>query len=351
MPVRSRLTACLCAFTLLTAAYVDGAAAAPPAAASVQARWVEEEVSFRVDGMTVYGTWRHPARAGRPIPAVLLIAGSGPTDRDGNSALLSGVNTLKSTAELLSKAGVASLRYDKLGTGKTGLGPYADKVAEVGVGVFERQAQAALAFLARRPGVDRRRLTAIGHSEGALFALLLATRSKTPVRGVALLQPLSRRYLDVISAQVAAQLRAQAQAGLITEAQAKEIEEAMARAVASLRADGTVPPNLPGGLSSLLSPVNAKFLSEIDRLDPPKVAARLKPRTPALLSCSDADIQVSCADVEHLATGLRKAGTTFVRLTGVSHVLKEDPSRTAEHYGDPLPYSRQLKKALQAFAR
>ncbi|MET8867177.1 hypothetical protein ABZW11_29895 [Nonomuraea sp. NPDC004580] len=41
----------------------------------------------------------------------------------------------------------------------------------------------------------------------------------------------------------------------------------------------------------------------------------------------------------------------LVRLTGVSHVLKEDPSRTAEHYGDPLPYSRQLRKALQAFAR
>jgi pimeloyl-ACP methyl ester carboxylesterase len=315
--------------------------------------WVEEEVTFRVDGVTVYGTWRHPDRPGAPVPAALIIAGSGPTDRDGNSSGLTGVDTYKTLAGLLSADGVASLRYDKLGSGKTGLGPYASKIADIGVAAFEREATAALGFLAKRPGVDRRRLTAIGHSEGALFALLLATKSKTPVHSLALLEPLSRRYLDVISGQITAQIKAQLQAGLITDAQATEVEDAMAKAIASLRANGTVPKNLPGGLSNLLSQANAKFLSEADRNDPAKLAARLKARTPVLLSCSDADIQVSCDDAEHLAAGLAKApaATDFVRLTGVNHVLKEDPSRTAAHYTDPLPFSSQLKQALRAFVQ
>ncbi|WP_201760634.1 MULTISPECIES: alpha/beta hydrolase family protein [unclassified Nonomuraea] len=330
----------------------DSTTAVPAAAASPSGtRFIEEEVSFPVNGMTVHGTWRHPARQGKPAPAVLLIAGSGPTDRNGNAPQLGGMDTLKTMAELLSVEGVASLRYDKLGSGKTGLGPYASKAADVGVGAFEREATAALSFLARRPGVDERRLTVIGHSEGALFALLLATKATTPVHSLGLLEPLSRRYLDVISAQITAQIRAQLQAGLITKAQATEIEDAMAKAVASLRADGTVPANLPGGLSNLLSPANAKYLSEADRLNPPELAAGLKARTPVLLSCSDADIQVSCDEVEHLAAGLEKApaDTDLVRLTGVSHVLKEDPSRTTNRYGDPLPFSSRLTQALQAF--
>ncbi|MEV0351822.1 alpha/beta hydrolase [Nonomuraea sp. NPDC050680] len=354
-----RLGAGLCALALLVSGCGSGSVtrvtASPMAATSAATAWVEEEVSFRVDGMTVYGTWRHPARPGAKVPAALIIAGSGPTDRDGNSAGVSGIDTYKTLAGVLSAGGVASLRYDKLGSGKTGLGPYASKVPDIGIAPFEHEATAALDFLSRRPGTDKRRLTVIGHSEGALFALLLATksRSKTHVHRLGLLEPLSRRYLDLLSHQITTQINAQQQAGKITDAQAATIKDALARAVASLRANGTVAANLPGGLSNVFSPANAKFLSEADRQDPAELAARLKAHTPVLLSCSDADIQVSCDDVEHLAAGLAKAtaATDFIRLTGINHVLKEDPSRTAAHYTDPLPFSSQLKQALPAFAR
>jgi acetyl esterase/lipase len=368
-PVRGRLASALCAAVLLapaltacgSGASISAASAhstAPAAGASAtpaaaQAGWVEEEVSFPVGGLTVYGTYRHPAHSPRRLPAALLIAGSGPTDRDGNTRLIQGrVDTLKMVAERLSADGVASLRYDKLGSGKTGLGPYAADPAAIGVGPFTDEAEAALAYLAARPGVDKKRLTVIGHSEGALFALLLATRKghRAPhVHGVGLLEPLSRRYLDLLSAQIRAQIDAQRQAGKITAEQAAEVEQALAKAVKSLRTTGTLPPNLPGGLATVLSA--SRFLAEADRLDPAKLAARLKPHTPALVSCSDADVQVSCDDVEHLVKGLAKAkaATDLVRLTGVSHVLKQDPSRTAAHYGDPLPFSPQLEKALAAF--
>ncbi len=368
-PIGERLASALCAAVLvapaLTACGSGGATSAAPAHSAARAAgasatpatshtgWVEEEVSFRVGGLTVYGTYRHPAHPRGRLPAALLIAGSGPTDRDGNTPLIKGrVDTLKMLAERLSAEGVASLRYDKLGSGKTGLGPYAADPTGIGIGPFTAEAEAALAYLAARPGVDKKRLTVIGHSEGALFALLLATRKghRAPhVHGVGLLEPLSRRYLDIISAQLRAQLDAQLQAGKITAEQAAQIEQALAKAMRSLRTTGTLPPDLPGGLAAVLSA--PRFLAEADRLDPAKLAARLRPHTPALVSCSDADIQVSCDDVEHLVKGLTRAksATAFVRLTGVSHVLKQDPSRTAAHYGDPLPFSPQLGKALTAF--
>ncbi len=72
------------------------------------------------------------------MPAVLLIAGSGPTDRNGNSSVeLGPINTLKTLADWLSLDGVASLRYDKLGSGETGLGPFAKRIDSIGVKPFE----------------------------------------------------------------------------------------------------------------------------------------------------------------------------------------------------------------------
>jgi uncharacterized protein len=318
--------------------------------------WVDQPVGFRVGDMTVYGTFRHPSGRSARVPAALIIAGSGPTDRDGNSALASGrFESLKAVADWLSGDGVASLRYDKLGAGATGLGPYASKVSAIDLGVYEQEARAALNFLAGRPDVDDKRLAVIGHSEGALFALLLATGaagSVLPVRALGLLEPLSQPYLDLISQQFDASVSLRVQAGEISRVQAAQASAAMSEAVASLRTTGVVQPDLPYGVSSVLPPSSARFLSEADRYDPAQLAAQLQPNLPVLLSCSDADIQVSCSEVDHLAGGLgrARAEADFVHLNGVDHVLKEDSSRDAADYIKPLPFSRQLQHALRAFA-
>ncbi len=74
---------------------------------------------------------------------------------------------------------------------------------------------------------------------------------------------------------------------------------------------------------------------------------------PVLVSCSDADTQVTCDDVDRLVAGLTSAGTKtdFVHLTGVNHVLKEDASRSPENYIRPLPFSAQLTAALASFVK
>ena len=138
--------------------------------------WVDQKVSFASGNMTIYATFRHPKNGANDVPGVLLIAGSGPTDRNGNSTLEPGpVNTLKTLADWLSEDGVASLRYDKLGSGKTGVGPFASDPDSVGIKPFEQESAAALNYLAAQKGVNDKLLGVFGHSEGALFALLLDT--------------------------------------------------------------------------------------------------------------------------------------------------------------------------------
>ncbi|KXO91761.1 hypothetical protein AXK56_01135 [Tsukamurella pulmonis] len=340
----------------LVATVAPAHAAAPvggPRSDTAQHRtWVDEEVAFDSAGVTVHGTLHRP-ESGKPVPAALIIAGSGPTDRDGNSPLIPGsVNTLRWVANRLAAAGVATLRYDKLGSGRTGIGRYAQDPTALGADVFTTQARDALARLAASPAVDRSRLSVYGHSEGALFALqLAATPGEHAIGSVGLLEPLSRRYLDVLWRQITELTDRAVSEGTMTRADGDALSASLSAAIDQVRATGTVPSDLPRALRSTLNPGTAKFLQQMDRIDPQDLARRLPAHYPALLTCSDSDVQVSCSDVAHIAAGLNHADPTFVRLTGVSHVLKQDPSRDQAKYGAPLPFSVQAGEAITAFAR
>src|ERR1017187_8744839 len=237
------------------ASRAEGATTTTTTSTNPSVKWADENVSFPANGVTLYATFRHPVGDASPVPGVLLIAGSGPTDRNGNSALEKGpIDTLKTLADWLSDDGVATLRYDKLGSGETGLGPYATKVDSIGIGPFEQESAAALKFLARQKGVNDKLLGVFGHSEGALFALLLATGHAGPVpaiRALGLIEPLSDRYLTLVSVQVEAELAAQLKAGEISKSLAATVDATLSSAITRLRATGEVNANLKYGLATL----------------------------------------------------------------------------------------------------
>jgi alpha-beta hydrolase superfamily lysophospholipase len=305
--------------------------------------------------MTIYATYRHPIADKGAFPGVLLIAGSGPTDRDGNSPLESGpVGEVRTLANWLSQDGVASLRYDKLGSGQTGLGPYAQDLGSIGIQPFEQESVAALRFLASQPGINDKKLGVFGHSEGALFALLLATGhagSAPPVHALGLFEPLSVRYLNIVITQVDASIESQVSSGKISRALGDAVEAQLKHAVAVERATGSYPTNLSYGLENLLTPSSQTFFYQTDRYDPRNLAASLPAHFPVIVSCSTGDSQVSCAEVDHLVSGLSRAGasTDFVRLHGVDHVLKVAPSSSPNYYTEPLPFSPVLKVAVKQF--
>ena len=131
----------------------------------------EEEISFSnaAAGVTLAGTLTLPKGAG-PFPAALLIAGSGPNDRD---EALASHRPFLVLADHLTRKGIAVLRYDKRGIGKsTGS---ADKATTLDLA---SDAQAALAYLKTRKEIDPARIALIGHSEGAMIAPLIASRTK-----------------------------------------------------------------------------------------------------------------------------------------------------------------------------
>lgn len=314
-------------------------------------KWVDEDVSFVADGLTIHGSYRH-SDGGASGPAVLLISESGNTDRNGDNAVAGPVGNMRQIAEFLSGKGIASLRYDKVGTGKTGLGPYAQRPHDVGSAIYTTGATAAMRFLADRPATDKAQISVYGVGEGAVHALNLTvdTAADAPkVHTLALLQPLSGRYLDIITRRVQASVDADVKAGAKNRGQADEVLAAWTAAVTAVRSTGVVPPKLPEGLGAILNPGNVKAVLETDAIDPLALAAKVPAATPVLLTCSDVDAQATCEAEGPLIAALRHTRLTVAALTGVSHVLRDDPTDNVANYAKPAPLSPQLIRALSGF--
>jgi uncharacterized protein len=322
--------------------------------------WIAEEGTVATVLGTVAGTWTHRAQSSTSAPAALIIGGSGPTDRNGNSAVDPAViDNLETVANWLAADGVATLRTDKPGSGKTGAGNItAASASGITIDDFTTMNAELLVFLAARPGVDTARLSIVGHSEGALFALLLAAGrhaaapSVPPIHSLALLAPQSLPILDILTAQVTAQVHAAETAGQLSATQRQSLLTALAAAVAAVRAGSALPTDLPSQLASLFAPTVLAYLRTDDAIDPRDIAESVPADTPILVSCSDADVQVACGDVEQLVAAATRAGAdiTLVHLRNVAHTLKVDPSRTTNNYGADLPFSPELRAALSRWA-
>ncbi len=132
-------------------------------------KFTESEVSFQTEDSNIVGNITVPEGKG-PFPAVIVIAGSGPFDRNGdaNQSGLQLSSTYRDIAYALAREGFVTLRYDKRGIGNsTGEG-----------GDFPepslRDLKAAVAFLKDNPEVDPERIALVGHSLGGLWSLMEA---------------------------------------------------------------------------------------------------------------------------------------------------------------------------------
>jgi pimeloyl-ACP methyl ester carboxylesterase len=130
----------------------------------------EEEISFPNERakITLAGTLTLPRGPG-PFPSAILISGSGPHDRDES---IVGHRPFLVLADHLTRKGIAVLRFDKRGIGKS-TGDYANATTED----FAADAEVALSYLKTRKEIDPKRTGLIGHSEGGLIAPLIASRS------------------------------------------------------------------------------------------------------------------------------------------------------------------------------
>lgn len=301
----------------------------PPAPVSiVEDSTVTLAVSPQV---TLYGTLELPART-FPVPVALIIAGSGPTDRNGNSRLLPGANnSLRYLARGLAERGIASLRYDKRGIGASAKAM--SKEEDLRFDDFVGDAKAWVAKLKSDPRFST--ITVVGHSEGSLIGMLAARDANADA--FVSLEGAGRNAKDVIASQLAVQL---------PENVVNNIREMMRKIETGEKVD-SVPPML----APLFRPSVQPYLASWFKYTPSAELAKLV--IPSLVVQGTTDIQTSAEDAKVLSEGHPNA--RLLMIEGMNHVLKNAPAGAANQawtYSDPaLPVVPQLLDEVAAFIK
>ncbi|MEO8450129.1 MAG: alpha/beta hydrolase [Gemmatimonadota bacterium] len=157
------------------------AVAPPDYSAPAGAPYTAEDVRVRNEkgGITLAGTLTIPRHAsGSRVPAVVMITGSGPEDRDSGTPALPGWKPFRQIADTLGRRGIAVLRLDDRGVGGSDLGSMSATSAD-----FADDIRAALAYLRTRGDIDGSKLGLIGHSEGGMIAPMVAATDSS-LRGI-----------------------------------------------------------------------------------------------------------------------------------------------------------------------
>jgi len=291
----------------------------------------EQAIALETASVAVHGTLRLADGADK-APVVLIVAGSGPTDRDGNSAMLPGRNdSLKMLADALAQAGFASVRYDKRGIA-------ASKAAALDESRlrFDTYVDDAAAWIAKLKADPRfTKLAVIGHSEGALIGMLAAQQA-----GAAAYVSLAG-----VAEGPGAVLRKQF-AGKLPPPLAADNE----RILASLE-QGKPVAEVPPPLMAFYRPSVQPYMISWMQYVPARRIAAL--RMPVLIVQGTTDIQVGVEQAQALKAA--RPDAQLVLIPGMNHVLKAVPAdvpNPVASYGDPsLPLHPQLAPAIAGFLR
>jgi alpha-beta hydrolase superfamily lysophospholipase len=276
----------------------------------------QRQVRFAgVGGVTLAGTLLLPMISEiQYVPGVVLVAGSGPTDRDGNNSLVPvRIDLLKQIAELLARFGIASLRYDKRGIGASTARPPNRLDEQEQFFAWENfvgDVQAAHAELLRHDEIKSYATALLGHSEGALLSLAAAaSMAKRGPYGLVVAGSPGLPLREIVRTQIGRN--------------APSLADRAQRVMAAILATGHVPADTPTELQLIFPAYGGPFFKSALTFDPAKVAATID--TPCLLLHGGADAQiVPLGDIQPLIDALaqrNKPGEVLVA-PAVSHNLK-----------------------------
>lgn len=303
--------------------------------AAAEPAWPREQaLTQAVEGGVLAGTLMLPAASGK-VPVALIIAGSGPTDRDGNNTLIAGHNdSLKMLATTLAGQGIASLRYDKRGIGASRAAMTSESALR-----FDALVDDAARWLATLKADPRfSTVVVIGHSEGSLIGMLAAhaTGARPGADGFVSLAGAAERQSDVLRKQLA---------GKLAPEQARDNE----RILSALEHGQSVPDVAPMW-ARLYRPSVQPYLISVYKYVPTHEIAAL--RMPVLIVQGTIDVQVGVDQAEALKAARPDAALLII--PGMNHVLKAVPADAdpVASYGDPsLPLHPQLAPAIVGFIR
>ena len=259
------------------------------------------------------------------FPVALIIAGSGPTDRNGNNAQMKN-NSLLLLAHELAAQGIASIRYDKRGIGASKGALISEENLR-----FENYVEDAKAWSAQLKTDPRfRKLIIIGHSEGSLIGILACEQADVFVSLAG-----AGRSIDVIlKEQLAVQLKGK-----------KKLLRAANEGLSKLK-EGKLVENTPAELFGLFSPSVQPYMMSWMKYDPAVEISKLKIPIVIVQGTTDLQVQVKDAELLHAAS----VGSRYILIEGMNHIFKMAPSdreKNIETYSKPeLPILQELIRAI-----
>ncbi|RLJ91187.1 alpha/beta hydrolase [Planococcus citreus] len=295
-----------------------------------QAADPEKIIETKVEGGMMQGLEEIPETGG-PHPVAILIAGSGPTDKDGNSLALSGKNnSLKMLAEDLKAEGIAVIRYDK-----RAIGDNRSLAVQESDLRFDDYVQDAAAWV-RFAKADERfsKVAVIGHSEGALVGL--AAANQEGVDSYVSLTGVGRTADELLKEQLSTLPAAQFE-------EAQKILEQLAQ--------GETVDDVSPELQQVFRPSVQPYLQSWMAYDPIEQVEKLDAE--ALFVGGTRDLQVPVRDAELLHEA--KPGSKLLIVDGMNHVLKQVPDDQEANmaaYADPeLPLADGLVNRIAEFLK
>lgn len=290
-----------------------------------------EALAIPVKGGRLHGVLLLPAGNG-PFPLLILVPGSGTTDRDGNNYAVPGRNdAYLQLAQALAQAGVASCRYDKRGAGESYT--LAGTEADSSFDDYIDDAQAVVEAFSGDPRFSR--VSLAGHTEGALVAASALGRLGSGL-GLALLCATGLRAVDLVEASLA-------------EVPPDKAEEA--RAIMASLKEGRAWPEPTDFFADFFRPSFQAYLISWFRTD---LVAELEVlEGPILMVQGNRDFQVPLSEFALLAKA--RPDAPAVVLPGMNHMLKEVPGELEENwraFSDPgFPLAEGLVELLAAWAK
>ena len=286
----------------------------------------EEEITLETKTGDIKGSLLIPP-VSEKTAVVLIIAGSGPTDRNGNNPMMTN-NSLKMLAKELQKNGIASVRYDKRGVGES-----KSSVLQESDLRFEDYVQDVEEWIKLLKQDDRfSSIIVLGHSEGSLIGMIASHKQE------------AKKFISVAGVGIPAgdilrkQLKGQPQFVL---------DESLA--IIEKLENGETVEKVSQMLYSLFRPSVQPYMISWFKYDPQKEIAKLD--IPILIVQGTTDIQVSVSDADKLALANKKSQKQIIE--GMNHILKEaqaDLQKNIQTYSIPdLPLKKELIEVIVKF--
>ena len=287
----------------------------------------EEPMTVIVSGGHLKGSLVVPTAAMK-VPVMLIIAGSGPTDRNGNNILGVSAQSYLLLAHELAKKGIASMRYDKRFIGNSN--DFKGTGSDATVQDFADDAVQCIKTLK----ADKRfsGVYIIGHSEGALLGMLASI--KEPVAGYVSLCGAGEPFDKTIDGQIKTTM--------------PDSYEEASRVIKEVK-KSPVLPKVSDPLKIIFNENTVVFVHSLFQYEPASIIRKVK--VPTLIIAGTHDLQIPVGDAKLLAKS--NSSAKLVIIENMNHVLKQSPSNTVEnlktYQDEELPVMPELIEALNDF--